>query len=132
MNWALVVTRGKTRSLPRARCHTKYIYEINGVFSLIYLTNLRFADDVLLVETRRSALQDMIQDLMHEASKVGLQMHLGKTKILTNDGRFAEASGSINIGGHQVEIMAGRSATMYLGRNLAIIDSMTTELENRL
>ena len=48
------------------------------------LTNLRFADDVILVATSRSDVSKMIADLSSEAGKYGLSLHMGKTKILTN------------------------------------------------
>ena len=48
------------------------------------LTNLRFADDVLLIAASRGDVGKMITDLSHEAVKYGLKLHMGKTKILTN------------------------------------------------
>ena len=48
------------------------------------LTNLRFADDLLLVATSLEHLKQMIGDLSMEASRVGLQLHPDKTKILHN------------------------------------------------
>jgi hypothetical protein len=48
------------------------------------LTNLRFADDVLLFAHTRQDVAKMITNLKDEAAKYGLKLHLGKTKILTN------------------------------------------------
>ena len=48
------------------------------------LTNLRFADDILLIATSRSDIAKMVSHLKDEASKYGLKMHTGKTKVLTN------------------------------------------------
>ena len=47
------------------------------------LTNLRFADDVLLVACSRMDVSKMIIDLGREAGKFGLKLHMGKTKVLT-------------------------------------------------
>jgi len=96
------------------------------------LSNLRFADDVILVATSRAHLKQMIQDLLREAAKVGLQMNMGETKILTNGESHATAGGSIRIDGQSHEIIAGSVGTMYLGRYLSVQDSMQTELEHRL
>ena len=82
--------------------------------------------------TSRAHLKQMIQDLLREAAKVGLQMHMGKTKILTNEESHATAGGSRKIDGQSIDIIAGDVGTMYLGRYLSIRDSMQTELEHRL
>ena len=47
------------------------------------LTNLRFADDGLLIAESEQQLQAMIENLLDETSKVGLEIHMGKTKALT-------------------------------------------------
>ena len=47
------------------------------------LTNIRFADDVLIVVTSRPDVKKMIADVRREALTFGLKMHAGKTKILT-------------------------------------------------
>ena len=48
------------------------------------LTNLRFADDVLLFATSLPQLKTMIKELRDEAQRVGLELHPDKTKILHN------------------------------------------------
>ena len=47
------------------------------------LTNLRFADDVILVAQQRADVRKMLQDLKETSSKYGLKIHLGKTKVMT-------------------------------------------------
>ena len=73
------------------------------------LTNLRFADDVLLVASSRSQLQNMIEGLMVEASAVGLEMHMGKTKILSNTG----AAGHLTLRGHGASCLMIRPALAW-------------------
>ena len=51
------------------------------------LTNLRFADDILLIATSRDQLKSMIEDLEKYTAEVGLEIHMGKTKVLTNEVR---------------------------------------------
>ena len=48
------------------------------------LTNLRFANDVLLFSTSLSKLKDMLQDFKRSTEKVGLEIHPDTTKILSN------------------------------------------------
>ena len=47
------------------------------------LSNLQFADDVLLVACSETDVCKMIADLSREAGRYGLKMHMGKTKVLT-------------------------------------------------
>ena len=48
------------------------------------LTNLRFAEDLLLCASSFKAARDMLNDLMGEAEKYGLEVHESKTKFLWN------------------------------------------------
>ena len=47
------------------------------------LTNLRFADDVLLVAQSSSDIRKMMSDFRHAAEKYGLTLHPGKIKVMT-------------------------------------------------
>ena len=55
-----------------------------GDYELDCHTNLRFADDLLLFATTKEQLQKMMCDFKHSTEKVGLKIHPGKTKILSN------------------------------------------------
>ena len=59
------------------------------------LTNLRFAEIVLLSASTKEQLQKMLCDYKHSTEKVGLKMHPGKTKILnsqsSNSGKEIES-----------------------------------------
>ena len=48
------------------------------------LTNLRFADDVLLFASSKEQLQKMLCEFKRSTEKVGLRIHPEKTKILSN------------------------------------------------
>jgi hypothetical protein len=63
----------------------KYGIEVDCI-SKSRLCNLRFADDLLLIASTKRQLTRMLKELMEAVSRVGLVMHLGKTKILTNVG----------------------------------------------
>ena len=48
------------------------------------LTNMRFADDVLLFASSKEQLQKMLCEFKRRTEKVGLRIHPEKTKILSN------------------------------------------------
>lgn len=48
------------------------------------LTNLRFADDIVLVSQSHDEMQVMLNELMNECAKVGLLPNKDKTKVMTN------------------------------------------------
>ena len=47
-----------------------------------YLSNLRFADDIVLFSNNGDELQQMIEDLNRESVRVGLKINMQKTKIM--------------------------------------------------
>lgn len=49
-----------------------------------YLSHLRFADDIVLLSESTNQLQAMINTLHEESRKVGLEINLTKTNIMTN------------------------------------------------
>ena len=48
------------------------------------LTNLRFADDVMLFATSKEQILKMMCDFKKTTEKVGLRIHPDRTKILSN------------------------------------------------
>ena len=48
------------------------------------ITNLRVADDAVRICKSLSEVEEMLTDLSQEAEKYGLEMHMGKTKVLWN------------------------------------------------
>ena len=48
------------------------------------LTNLRIADDVLLLASSKEQLRNMLYEFKKSTEKVGLRIHPEKTKILSN------------------------------------------------
>ena len=65
-----------------------------------YLSHLIFTDDIVLTAKSTSELQKMLQDI-HETHKlIGLNMHLGKTKVMCNPGVNKT---DINISGRKIK-----------------------------
>ena len=48
------------------------------------LTNLSFADNVMLFATSKEQIRKMLCEFKKVTEKVGLRIHPGKTKILSN------------------------------------------------
>ena len=49
------------------------------------MTNLRFAEDVLLIAQSKNDICKMIANLREESKKYGLKLHMGKIKILASN-----------------------------------------------
>ena len=94
------------------------------------LTNLRFADDVLLFASSPADIAKMIADLDKEAGKHGLKIHMGKTVVLTN--HAGNGIASVACGGQQVRVAAAADTERYLGHKLSTLKFHQTEFENRL
>ena len=90
-----------------------------------YLSYLIFADDIVLIAKSTSELQKMVQDI-HETSKaVGLNMHLGKTKVMCNP---AVNKTDINIKGRKINEVDNY---IYLGQMVTNNHDQEQELRHR-
>ena len=98
------------------------------------LTNLRFADDVLLFATTLPQLTTMLNDLHDIAGRCGLELHPDKTVILSNlsTRRGRQAPKSVEVGGRNVQVLPYTDTTKYLGRKLTFNDHHAVEIDNRL
>ena len=89
-----------------------------------YLSNLRFADNILLVSTSCDQLQNMIEQLNGKSKAVGLQMNKNKTKIMSN--RFAKSIQNIMLHNSSLEAV---SRCVYLGQIVTTSPDKTPELQ---
>lgn len=94
------------------------------------LTNLRFADDLLLLASSEKQVKHMLEHLVLAAREVGMEMHSGKTKVLSNDGACKKRS--LRIGEAAVDILPTTESTEYLGQRLSLGELHNTEIEARL
>lgn len=88
------------------------------------LTNLRFADDVILVAKDLEELKTMLSELKVESQKHGLHMNMSKTNILTK-----EEIGSLEINGEEIK---KTDETIYLGQIISCEKEMLKEVERRV
>ena len=97
------------------------------------MTNLRFADDILLTARTLPQIKKMLGDVADAAGKVGLELHPGKTKILHNGigygtGAKAAICGEMKLA---IEIIGDEGETEYLGRVLNMTNMHGAEMRNR-
>ena len=95
------------------------------------LTDLRFADDVIMVAQRRGDIAKMLRDLSACALKFGLKINYSKTRVLTWNA-LAGAGRSIRVGDESVSILDEMDSEKYLGRKLSFENCHDTELSNRI
>ena len=80
-----------------------------------FVTNLRYADDILLTARSLPQIKKMINEVAIEAGKVGLKLHPDKTKILHNNTGYGSRVRSARCGEMTIEVMDLHDSTTYLG-----------------
>ena len=105
-----------------------------SVGSTRHLSNLCFADDVVLFAKSLHQIKEMLTDPKKAALARGLKVHSGKTKVLTNEieVRSRRIPRHIDIDGEQYEVLAADGSTKYLGRKVSFEDPHATEFDNRI
>ena len=97
------------------------------------LSNLRFADDVLLVATSLKHLTEMLIEVQKEAENCGLELHPEKTNIISStsiNGR--QGARHANIGTMKIEILPLQSSIKYLGCQISFGEMQEMELRQRI
>lgn len=94
--------------------------KING----LYLNHLRFADDIVLISENLDELESMIQELKTASAKIGLEMNINKTKILSPDSR------QLKMGNQYIEAV---DEYIYLGHKIKLgKDNQRAEIPRRI
>ena len=98
------------------------------------LTNLRFADDVLLVGRSLHQIEKMLTELKLAAESVGLELHPDKTKILSNTTKRTGRPNTrhITIGTDKIEILTRSQHIKYLGRLITFEEANSVEVNQRI
>ena len=81
------------------------------------LTNIRYADDLMLHATSSNDLIYMLETLIPEVAACGLQLNSAKTKMLTTSP--SENSEFVDVCGEMVQVIHAETVHKYLGRNLS-------------
>ena len=95
------------------------------------LTNLRFADDVLLFATSKEQLQKMMYEFKESTQKVGLRIHPGKTKVLSNQSSLSSDTKK-QVDDNEIEIVTRGESVRYLGQMNTFRQQVPTEIKNRM
>ena len=97
------------------------------------LTNLRFADDVMLFATSKEQIRSMMCEFKDATEKVGLRIHPDKTKILSNQSNMNyDTKRYIKIGEMSIEILAKSENMKYLGQRISFHQQETLEIKSRI
>ncbi|KAI8494200.1 hypothetical protein Bbelb_279600 [Branchiostoma belcheri] len=91
-----------------------------------YLSHLLFADDIILVATSPQELEEMLQDIHNASKPVGLNMHLGKTKLMFN--KHADKA-PVLVNGVEIEVV---DSYIYLGKKITHDGSILPEIKRRI
>ena len=93
----------------------------------VYLSNLRFADNIFLFANNLETLHEMIEEFQKEGIKAGLNIHIAKTKIMVNE----RISVTWKIALNDKEIEKANSF-VYLSQAPGININMETETYRRI
>lgn len=88
------------------------------------LSNIRFADDIVLLATSAKKLEAMIVELQNLSSEVGLQLNPQKTKVMTNNSKIP-----ITIGSRQLDYV---TEYIYLGQLMSFHNRRQNEIQRRI
>ena len=89
------------------------------------LINLRFADDVALLTEKTTQMESQLNDLYNASKEVGLKMHKGKTKYMTN----FDSNREIHIESERIEKV---DSYKYLGQTTWLQDTTKEEVTCRI
>ncbi|KAJ4449869.1 hypothetical protein ANN_01275 [Periplaneta americana] len=88
------------------------------------LTNLRFADDIVLFAKNATDLQEMIQELSDCSAHAGLSMNMEKTQVMTNS-----QPQPIQVNATRLQYVEDY---IYLGQLVGFKSCMTREIKRRI
>ena len=89
------------------------------------LTNLLFAADVALLTKNATQMESQLNNLYDDSREVGLKMHRGKTKYMTN----FDSSSEIHIESEKIEKV---DSYKYLGQTTWLQDTTKEEVTCRI
>lgn len=109
-----------------------YGYTIKEFAEGEFITNLRYADDILLIARRSPQINKMLADLHFEAEKVGLKLHPDKTKIQHNGIGYGVGVKKAKCGSIVVEVLPDGEQTSCLERVINLRGLHASEVHNRI
>ena len=89
------------------------------------LSELRFADDIALITTTVRNMEEQLNMINDESKKIGLKIHRGKTKYMTN----FNTNKKIIVENTEIEKV---EEYRYLGQNIEMKDKTLKEVQKRI
>ena len=108
----------------------KYGFSIKDFMDNI--TNLRYADDILLIARSLPQMRQMLSDVARESALVGLRLHPGKTKILHNSIGYGSKAHVAKCGELNIDILDPSDGAQYLGRVVRLTCMDDEEIASRI
>lgn len=99
---------------------------VNGV----WLSNLRFADDIVLIAKSNNELTEMISELKEKSNEAGLTMNLKKSKKLVEENEGSESQKKYSE--NEEENIETVSQATYLGQQIAFKNRTEIEVNARI
>ena len=94
------------------------------------LTNLRFADDVLLFATSLEQLQKMLCELKQSTEKVGLKITQERQRSSAT--KCQAKNREVPIDNITVGILSKKESTKHLGQSITLQQQETKEIKKRI
>ena len=96
------------------------------------LSNLRFADDVLLMAHSYASILKMLIDLHTSMGEIGLKLHMGNTKVLSNVIDRRGTSKIMRVGPETIQVLPCDADVEYLGQCFSFADTDVTAMQYRI
>jgi len=110
---------------------TKHFFGIRLSDQCDTLSNLRFADDCVLVAQSKTDAKKMLERFIIISEEYGLSVHADKTKLVTWD-RLSKGICSISVQERIFAILSETDSEKYLGRKLSFSNCHDVELRSRI
>ncbi|KAK6762035.1 hypothetical protein RB195_022940 [Necator americanus] len=91
-----------------------------------FLSNLRFADDIVLFSSSTNEAETMLNELNEAGKRIGLRINRKKTQFMKN--AYCEDEG-VQLEGSQI---VETSSYVYLGRSMNMENDLKEELNRRM
>jgi hypothetical protein len=79
------------------------------------LTNIRFADDLILYAHTKTELTRMVNTLVQEFGQIGLQLNVDKSKIIALQSEEEYVPQYLRVGGGRIPVLESVARHKYLG-----------------
>ena len=94
------------------------------------ISNLRFADDVMLLASTKNHLKKMLTEFESSTETRVSKIHPDKTKVLTHN--RSNKQREIEVTGTKIEILPREGKVRYLGQVIYFKDQESNEIQHRI